>query len=216
VDLGRGPRWRCPWTVGFFRPLARDLPHVVPLGAYARRRRDQPAWWTRRAIDMFVSDVNIQPNRTGLPGIASLESIVGALLTFGLVAAVAGIAISAIAWAIGSHSGNPHVAGKGKSGVLVALGAAFLIGGATSWSTSSTPRVACSHEPHGWALSSVEMGSGRDRAGGARSRGDRHRQRTWVTDLDRPFRRECGQVAAGSAFGMVGREPPASRRSLAG
>jgi Family of unknown function (DUF6112) len=67
----------------------------------------------------------------GPPGIASLESIVGALLTFGLVASVAGIAISAIAWAIGSHSGNPHVAGKGKSGVLVALAAAFLIGGAT-------------------------------------------------------------------------------------
>ena len=95
------------------------------------RRWDQPAWWTRRAITMFVNDVNIQPNRTGLPGIASLESIVGALLTFGLVAAVAGIAISAIAWAIGSHSGNPHVAIKGKSGVLVALAAAFLIGGAT-------------------------------------------------------------------------------------
>ena len=36
--------------------------------------------------NMLVSDVNIQPNRTGLPGIASLESIVGALLTFGLVA----------------------------------------------------------------------------------------------------------------------------------
>ena len=107
------------------------LPNVVPLGVYALRWWDQPAWWTRRAINMFVSDVNIQPNRTGLPGIASLESIVGALLTFGLIAAVAGIAISAIAWAIGSHSGNPHVAGKGKSGVLVALAAAFLIGGAT-------------------------------------------------------------------------------------
>jgi len=111
--------------------LDRGLPNVVPLGVYALRWWDQPAWWTRRAINMFVSDVNIQPNRTGLPGIASLESIVGALLTFGLVAAVAGIAISAIAWAIGSHSGNPHVAGKGKSGVLVALAAAFLIGGAT-------------------------------------------------------------------------------------
>jgi Family of unknown function (DUF6112) len=111
--------------------LDRVLPNVVPLGVYALRWWDQPAWWTRRAINMFVSDVNIQPNRTGLPGIASLESIVGALLTFGLVAAVAGIAISAIAWAIGSHSGNPHVAGKGKSGVLVALAAAFLIGGAT-------------------------------------------------------------------------------------
>jgi hypothetical protein len=111
--------------------LGRGLAHVVPLGVYALRRWDQPAWWTRRAINMFVNDVNIQPNRTGLPGIASLESIVGALLTFGLVAAVAGIAISSIAWAIGSHSGNPHVAGKGKSGVLVALAAAFLIGGAT-------------------------------------------------------------------------------------
>jgi hypothetical protein len=109
----------------------RAFPHVVPLGVYALRWWDQPAWWTRKVINMFVSDVNIQPNRTGLPGIASLENIVGALLTFGLVAAVAGIAISAIAWAIGSHSGNPHVAGKGKSGVLVALAAAFLIGGAT-------------------------------------------------------------------------------------
>jgi len=54
-------------------------------GVYALRRRDQPACWTRRAINMFVSDVNKVPNRTGLPGIASLESIVGALLTFGLV-----------------------------------------------------------------------------------------------------------------------------------
>jgi len=114
-----------------FVAFDRVLPHVVPLGVYALRWWDQPAWWTRRVINMLVSDVNIQPNRTGLPGIASLESIVGALLTFGLVAAVAGIAISAIAWAIGSHSGNPHVAGKGKSGVLVALAAAFLIGGAT-------------------------------------------------------------------------------------
>jgi hypothetical protein len=102
-------RWGCMRCVGGISP---------PVG------REGP-------ITMFVSDVNIQPNRTGLPGIASLESIVGALLTFGLVASVAGIAISAIAWAIGSHSGNPHVAGKGKSGVLVALAAAFLIGGST-------------------------------------------------------------------------------------
>jgi hypothetical protein len=79
---------------------------------------------------VLSSDIHISPNRDGLPGIAALESIVGALLTFGLIATVAGIAISAIAWAIGSHSGNPHVAGKGKSGVVIALVAAFLIGGA--------------------------------------------------------------------------------------
>ena len=79
---------------------------------------------------MFLAAID--PNTTGLPGIAALEKIVGALLTFGLVAAVAGIAISAIAWAIGSHSSNPHVAGRGKTGVLVSLAAAMLIGAANT------------------------------------------------------------------------------------
>jgi hypothetical protein len=81
---------------------------------------------------MSAPTIDVQPNTTGLPGLAALESIVGALLTFGLVAAVAGVAISASAWAIGVHSSNPHVAGKGKSGVLVAGGAALLIGAANT------------------------------------------------------------------------------------
>ncbi|MFW5473135.1 DUF6112 family protein [Knoellia sp. CPCC 206450] len=75
---------------------------------------------------MFLAAID--PNTSGLPGIAALEKIVGALLTYGLIAAVAGIAISAIAWALGSHSSNPHVAGRGKTGVLVSLAAAMLIG----------------------------------------------------------------------------------------
>lgn len=74
----------------------------------------------------------IDPNPNGLPGIAAIERIVGGLLTLGLVAAVAGIALSAIAWAIGSHSSNPHVAGRGKSGVLVSVAAAMLIGAANA------------------------------------------------------------------------------------
>jgi hypothetical protein len=78
-----------------------------------------------KAINMFVSDVNIQPNRTGLPGIASLESIAGPLLTF--VAAVASIAIPAIAWVIGSHSGNPHVAARASLGVLARIWAALVL-----------------------------------------------------------------------------------------
>ncbi|MGC9156430.1 MAG: DUF6112 family protein, partial [Ferrimicrobium sp.] len=40
--------------------------------------------------------VNISPNTSGLPGITELENIVGALLTVGLVAAVAGVIVSAI------------------------------------------------------------------------------------------------------------------------
>jgi hypothetical protein len=74
--------------------------------------------------------VPVSPNDNGLPGTHTAERIVGALLTFGLIAAVAGIAIAAIAWALGSHSANPHLAGRGKTGVLVSCGAALLVGGA--------------------------------------------------------------------------------------
>mgnify|MGYP003373339275 CR=1 FL=1 len=81
---------------------------------------------------MRVPSVDISPNTNGLPGISALETIVGALLTLGLIASVAGIALSSIAWAIGSHSANPHVAGRGKSGVLVSGGAAMLIGAANA------------------------------------------------------------------------------------
>lgn len=73
---------------------------------------------------------NITPNSNGLPGTSEAEKLVGALLTFGLIACVAGIAIAAITWALGSHSANPHLAGRGKTGVLVACLAALLVGGA--------------------------------------------------------------------------------------
>lgn len=74
--------------------------------------------------------VPVTPNTTGLPGARTFEQIVGALLTFGLIACVAGIAIPAIAWALGSHSANPHLASRGKGGVLVSCGAAILVGAA--------------------------------------------------------------------------------------
>jgi Family of unknown function (DUF6112) len=76
----------------------------------------------------IVADVS--PNSTGLPGIGTLSTMVGALLTVGLIACVAGLVLAAIVWAVGSHSSNPHLAGRGKSGVLVAFVAAVLIGGA--------------------------------------------------------------------------------------
>ena len=81
---------------------------------------------------LVVPQIDISPNTNGLPGLGSAEQIVGALLMFGLVAAVAGIALSGITWAIGSHSANPHIAGRGKTGVLVSLGAAMLIGAANT------------------------------------------------------------------------------------
>jgi hypothetical protein len=82
------------------------------------------------ASAVVLADPGITPNENGLPGMSAARRIVGALLTFGLIAAVAGIAISAVVWALSSHNGNAHYASRGKMGVVVASAAAMLIGGA--------------------------------------------------------------------------------------
>ena len=73
-------------------------------------------------------DISIDPNSNGLPGIGQLKKIVGASMTVGLVLAVLALIISAIVWALGANSSNPHLAGRGKLGVVVALGAAIVCG----------------------------------------------------------------------------------------
>ena len=74
------------------------------------------------------ADINISPNSTGLPGIEALRTIVGAIMTIGLILAVLALIISAIIWAMGANSSNPHLAGRGKIGVLIAVGAAIICG----------------------------------------------------------------------------------------
>ena len=73
---------------------------------------------------------NITPNTTGLPGTGTAAQIVGALLTYGLIACVAAIVVSAMVWAFAHHSGNGRYSDGGKNGVLVSCGGALLIGGA--------------------------------------------------------------------------------------
>ena len=77
---------------------------------------------------VVVGQVSITPNDSGLPGIASLRTIVGAVMTIGLVLSVLALIISAVVWGFGSNSSNPHLAGRGKTGVLVACGAAVITG----------------------------------------------------------------------------------------
>ncbi|MBS1674773.1 MAG: hypothetical protein JSS74_12520 [Actinobacteria bacterium] len=72
--------------------------------------------------------INIPPNSNGLPGITQLSTIVGAVMTVGLILSVLALIISAIVWAVGSNSSNPHLASRGKVGVLVSCGAAILCG----------------------------------------------------------------------------------------
>lgn len=78
------------------------------------------------------NDINIKPNTDGLPGIAELEDLVGAIMTVGLVLSVLAVIIAAIVWAFGANSSNPHMASRGKTGVLVGLGAALICGASVS------------------------------------------------------------------------------------
>ena len=79
-----------------------------------------------------AADPGVTSNTTGLPGLDAFRKIVGAMLTFGLVACVAAVVASAVVWGFAANGGNPHMAGRGKTGVIVAAGAALLIGGANA------------------------------------------------------------------------------------
>lgn len=87
---------------------------------------------TELLVSVLTADPGVNPNDSGLPGLSVLKQIVGALLTWGLVACVAGLVVSVIIWALGHHGGNYSHAANGKTGVLVAAGGAVLIGGANA------------------------------------------------------------------------------------
>ena len=77
-------------------------------------------------------DPGIKPNNNGLPGLSVMKNIVGALLTWGLLACVAGLVISVIVWALAHQQGNYSQVSSGKTGVLVSAGGAMLVGGANA------------------------------------------------------------------------------------
>ena len=77
--------------------------------------------------------MNVFPDFDGLGGIGDLRAVIGALLTFVLIVAVLMLIVSAIVWAIAAANGNHANASKGRTGVLVALGAAVLAGGGVAW-----------------------------------------------------------------------------------
>ena len=74
--------------------------------------------------------IDIDPNSSGLPGIEQLRTIVGAVMTVGLILSVLALIVSAIVWGFGANSSNPHLSGRGKLGVLISCGAAVICGAA--------------------------------------------------------------------------------------
>ncbi len=83
-------------------------------------------------LALVPMEINIEPNDNGLPGIAQLRTIVGAVMTVGLILSVLALIISAVVWGFGANSSNPHLASRGKVGVLVSCGAAILCGAAVT------------------------------------------------------------------------------------
>jgi hypothetical protein len=84
------------------------------------------------ATRVLAGDPGIKPNTNGLPGLNVLQQMVGALLTWGLLACLAGLVISVMMWALAHHQGNYSQVSSGKTGVLVSAGGALLIGGANA------------------------------------------------------------------------------------
>lgn len=77
---------------------------------------------------VLPANIDISPNDSGLPGIAALRTVVGAVMTIGLILSVLALIISAIVWGFGSNSSNPHLASRGKVGVMISCGAAIITG----------------------------------------------------------------------------------------
>jgi len=79
-------------------------------------------------LGMLPADIDISPNDSGLPGISALKTIVGAVMTVGLILSVLALIVSAVVWGFGSNSSNPHLASQGKLGVIVSCAAAVICG----------------------------------------------------------------------------------------
>ncbi|MGJ0203551.1 DUF6112 family protein [Leucobacter sp. gxy201] len=77
---------------------------------------------------VLPANINISPNDSGLPGIGALRTVVGAVMTIGLILSVLALIVSAVVWGFGSNSSNPHLASRGKVGVLISCGAAIITG----------------------------------------------------------------------------------------
>ena len=69
-----------------------------------------------------------RPEHQRVAGIDQLRTIVGAVMTIGLLLSVLTLIVSATVWGFGANSSNPHLTSRGKVGVLVSCGAAVICG----------------------------------------------------------------------------------------
>ncbi|MFD8559692.1 DUF6112 family protein [Streptosporangium canum] len=75
------------------------------------------------------TNLDIKPNNV-LPGAGAFSEVVGGLMSYGLLAAIAGAVISAMVLGAGRWFGNPYASSAGRAGVFASLAAALIIGAA--------------------------------------------------------------------------------------
>ncbi|MEW6901075.1 DUF6112 family protein [Trueperella pyogenes] len=83
-------------------------------------------------LDVFMADPAIGIDFDAVPGLTVLRQLFGGAGALGLMLCVVALVIGGAVWAVGSISANPRAASGGKMAVIVALAAAFLIGGASA------------------------------------------------------------------------------------
>lgn len=74
--------------------------------------------------------VDINPDPGKLPGGTQIQTLLDGLGGWALFAALAGLLISSMAWALGSFGGNYHAVSRGKTGVMVCAACALIAGAA--------------------------------------------------------------------------------------
>ena len=77
---------------------------------------------------LAASGITITPNASGLPGSSMLEQLVGGLQFDAELGAIAAMILSAVVWALSSHSNNYQGASRGKTALIASGVAAILIG----------------------------------------------------------------------------------------
>lgn len=82
--------------------------------------------------NLIVAGSNLggSPDPNGLPGSSALEKLISGLAFWALLAALAGLLVSAGVWALSSHSGNYQHASMGRRGTLISAASALLVGAA--------------------------------------------------------------------------------------
>jgi hypothetical protein len=75
-------------------------------------------------------DLSVDPSRSAFPGAPQLQSLIDGLGFWALLAALAGMVVGAVLWAVGHHSSNYQQAYSGRKGVVVSGAAAMVIGAA--------------------------------------------------------------------------------------